>query len=138
MRKNIKCLIIILMSILLFFISINTKTKVINNIIRQAYFGALEHNQNIVEIKFEDDELYNAIKSQINRYINSSDDANKKIYISNSNLANVKELQLKDKGITKTAGLEKFTSLETLNISNNMIDGLTNISKITSLKNLKI
>ena len=138
MRKNIKCLIIILMSILLFFISINTKTKVIDNIIRQAYFGALEHNQNIVEIKFEDDELYNAIKSQINRYINSSDDANKKIYISNSNLANVKELQLKDKGITKTAGLEKFTSLETLNISNNMIDGLTNISKITSLKNLKI
>ena len=104
----------------------------------EKYLQGTTQNSNLKEIKFEDTNLYNEIVSQISSYIYKKDDASKKVYIENANVNNIKTLNLNDKRIIKTSGIENFTGLTTLNISSNDIDGLDYISQIKSLKKLSI
>ena len=83
-------------------------------------------------IEFNDINLYSEIKKILGRKVVDFDDENMIIYISKIALESIRYLDLKNKGINNINGIEKFSNVFTLDLSNN------NIANIDNLNNPKI
>lgn len=91
----------------------------------------IEHENLYKKIKFEDENLYNAIKEILGRKIFYSDDSSKTIYIKEEIISKLLKLDLHEKNITDLSGIENFTSLQELNLSHNNISNIDNIIELT-------
>lgn len=85
-------------------------------------------------IVFNDKNLYTAIKENLGESIINYDDATKTIVISNSNLAEITKLELKNKDIKDISGLENFTELEYLELSGNELTADSNLEVLLKLE----
>ena len=85
------------------------------------------------KIKFEDENLYNAIKEELQNYILKYDDEEFSIEISKIVRDYIIELDLSNKNIEDLSGIESFENLQVLNLSNNNI---SNIESLLVLENL--
>ena len=83
--------------------------------------------------------LYNGLKSyfQEKNIKATYNDGLRTIKIDNSTISEIKELSLKEKGISDISGLEVFTGLESLILSGNDLDEKSNLQILNSFTNLK-
>ena len=99
-----------------------------NGIIKKAM-------EEVQQIKFNDQNLYTQIVKQLKDEVEfTEDEENTTIEITNEELEKVKSIKIINKQIKDVTGLEKFTSLEDLNLRNNL---LKNINVLFTLENLK-
>ena len=87
-----------------------------------------------VIIEFSDNKLYAALVEEMTDNYVFDATTNNVIVISPSELSKIKEINLGERRISNITGLEKFTSLEKIDLCNNSIQ---NIAPLTSLANLK-
>lgn len=92
---------------------------------------ATEETKTIV---FNDKNLYTAIKETLGESIINYDDIAKTIVISNSSLAEITKLELKNKDIKDISGLENFTELEYLELSGNDLTADSNLEVLLKLE----
>lgn len=92
---------------------------------------ATEETKTIV---FNDQNLYTAIKETLGESIINYDDIAKTIVISNSSLAEITKLELKNKDIKDISGLENFTELEYLELSGNELTADSNLEVLLKLE----
>ena len=76
---------------------------------------------NETTIVFEDENLYIAIKEALREKIKKANDETLTITITNSNISKVSSLNLSGKGIEDLAGIQNFTELTDLDLSDNEI-----------------
>ena len=88
-----------------------------------------------VTISFKDKNLYNAILTKLGSKVESSNEGTLTITITKANLETVTTLELNEKQITDVSGIEKFTSLTSLNLNDNQ--KISDIKPITQLPNLE-
>ena len=88
-----------------------------------------------VTISFKDKNLYNAILTALGSKVESSDEGTLTITITKANLETVTTLELEKKQITDVSGIEKFTSLTSLNLNYN--EKISDIKPIAQLPNLE-
>ena len=92
-----------------------------------------------VTISFKDKNLYNAILTALGSKVESSNEGTLTITITKANLETVTTLTLKEKQITDVSGIEKFTSLTSLNLdSNEKISDIKPIAQLPNLEKLKL
>lgn len=91
-----------------------------------------------VTITFKDQNLYNAILTQLEGKIGSSNETTYTITITKSNLEAITELNLASKKIEDISGIEKFTALTNLNLNNNSISNIESLSTLTTLNYLNL
>ena len=92
-----------------------------------------------VTISFKDKNLYNAILTELGSKVESSDEGTYTITITKPNLETVTKLELNKKQITDVSGIEKFTSLTSLNLDNNeKISDIKPIAQLPNLEKLKL
>ena len=89
--------------------------------------------KNTKTIKFNDENLYKAIKNSLERKITSYDDSTNTITILSGLINEVDYLELQDSNISDLSGLENFVNLTDLQLENNNI---SNISPLLSLHKL--
>lgn len=87
-----------------------------------------------VTITFQDENLYNAVVTELDGKIESKDDSSKTITVTQSNLETVTTLKLFGKKISNISGIEKFTHITKLYLNANEI---SDISVISTLNNLE-
>lgn len=90
----------------------------------------------IKTIKFEDENLYKAIKEKMGKNILSNNDETMEITCVNSD--SITSLDLSYKGINNLCGLENFTNLENLYLASNNIKDINPLWGIKTLKILSI
>ena len=94
------------------------------------------------QIKFIDQNLYNAIKQQLkyrlpeNDYI--VDDANKQVFIAENKIDSIIALTLNGKNIEDITGLEQFAGLQILNLNDNNIKNIEKLNSLSSLNTLHV
>lgn len=86
-----------------------------------------------VTITFKDKNLYNAILTEINDKIESSNEETYTINITKTNLEAIASLKLASKEITNISGIENFTTLINLDLGDNLISNIEPLSQLTSL-----
>ena len=99
-------------------------------------------------ITFSDNNMYNAMKSQLkDRYVRT-DDNNKSITMTEEAIDNIKTLYISKMNITDLSGIENFINLETLDIQGNNITSIEkvpgehllslSVSKIEDIKDINL
>lgn len=89
----------------------------------------------MIDIQFEDENLFNAFSESCARYISSTNVETKTITIKESYVKLITNMGVEN--VTSLKGLEHFTELEYLSIINVNISDANNISVLQNLKNLK-
>lgn len=107
----------------------STTGKMMNKTVRLP-FSTLEKNENEEEIKFEDKNLEQAIKSHLNIPLD------KPIYTGDAE--GVTFLSLEEKNISNIEGLQYFTDLEDLSLWINNIEDVTPLENLTNLRSLDL
>lgn len=79
---------------------------------------------NETTITFEDENLYIAIKEALGEKIKKTNDETLTIVMTNSNISKVSSLNLSGKGIEDLAGIQNFTELTDLDLSDNEIEDI--------------
>jgi len=103
-----------------------------------AYRNVSISESNII-IKFNDEGLYNGIINNLQEdYEYQKIDDDYTIEINSSELEKIKELKLNNLDIADITGLEKFTSLTKLNLRNNYITSISNLTTLKSLETLDV
>ena len=94
-------------------------------------------NEELVTIKFEDKNLYNAISEQLEVKINSKDNNNLTITMTRENIESVDTLyNTNSKSIEKLNGLENFINLTRIGLANNKISDISVLSSLVNLTEL--
>ena len=91
-----------------------------------------------VTIKFEDENLYNAIIERIEDKIESKNESNYEINIKQSDLEKITYLSLRDKNIVDIKGLSSFEYITVLNLHGNKIEDISDLSQMESLVTLDL
>lgn len=92
----------------------------------------------IVIIKFEDENLYNAIIEKIDDKIEGKNDNTYEISIKESNLETITYLNIKSKNIMNIKGLSSFKNITSLNLNDNKIEDISELSKMKNIVTLDI
>ena len=82
---------------------------------------------NVDTIKFNDDNLYNALKEVIGRKAINYNDETNEITISKSDIEAIVELDLSDKNISDLTGLDSFYNIKYLYLNNNKLTSLNGV-----------
>ena len=98
----------------------------------------IKPSENEQVIKFEDENLYNAMLEKLNDKIIYQDAQNKIISLMQEDIDSITTLELKDKAIVNIEGIQAFKNLEELNLSNNEIKDIPNLSNLTSLRKIDL
>ena len=93
-------------------------------------------DEETVDVKFDDLNLYTAIINRLSGSKIEKDDLNLSFTISKSNIDRITSLKLNNSSITSLRGIEKFTNLRDLDISNNRIEDISYLSQLTNLQKL--
>ncbi len=89
------------------------------------------------QITFKDENMYNAIKQKVEGKIVSYDDTKKEITMTKGNIDSITGLDLtEDNKIVDISGIENFTNLHDLRLSNNKISDINVLSSLTNLEKL--
>jgi len=96
-------------------------------------------NNNIINVKFNDLNLYNALIQELgDRILFEQNESEKTIIVSLDEIKNVKSLKLNNNEIKSVKGLEQFIYLEDLNLRNNLINDISGLKTLTNLKKLDV
>ena len=85
-----------------------------------------------------DKNLYNALKDVLGRKIINSDDNTQSITMLNGIINEIQYLDLIDYNISDLSGIENFTNLTTLNVSNNNISSITPLLSLHQLDTINL
>lgn len=94
--------------------------------------------KNTQNIKFEDENLYLALKEIFRNEIISYNDNSHMLELSKIVLNQWEELDLSNKGISSISGLENFVGLTELKLNNNSITDVSAIATMTKLRELEL
>ncbi len=94
--------------------------------------------KNTKNIKFEDENLYLALKEIFRNEIISYNDNSHMLELSKIVLNQWEELDLSNKGISSISGLENFVGLTELKLNNNSITDVSAIATMTKLRELEL
>ncbi len=99
--------------------------------------------EDLVEITFEDENMYNAMVKALGNKVTDTEAETKTIKMTEENINSVTQLNLQynisSKIIKNIAGIEKFTNLNCLRLDNNNIsDNISILSNLTNLKELNL
>ena len=92
----------------------------------------------IVSIKFEDINLYNAIVEKLNDIIENKNDSSYEIYLKQSNMQKVTKLDISQKNIANIKGLSGFTNVTKLYLHGNQITDISELNKMNNIEALDI
>ncbi len=90
------------------------------------------------EIRFNDSNLYNAIKDEYYNSITAYNDEDLVLFINEYIIDEIKYLNLNNKGIKDLTGLEQFNNLQAIDLSNNEIDDISIFSNFKTLYYLNL
>lgn len=90
-----------------------------------------------IKITFSDENLYKALKENINNKISSFDDDMYSILITDANIQSVTSLDLSNCNIKDISGIGKFSNLTEINLSNNQIKDAQELENLNAEINLK-
>lgn len=96
-------------------------------------------NEELVEIKFEDINLYSKISLELSDIIDSKDDDSLTIKMNQADIDSVKKIDsISNAEIVKLNGIEYFKNLEELKLYSTQISDITPLSSLTNLKELTL
>ena len=94
--------------------------------------------EDIITITFQDENLYNAIKTQLSSKIENNIDSTYTIQMTQDNLDSVTSLSFVADGVTNISGIENFKNLQYLNFWNNYVEDFTPVGELTNLLSLSM
>ena len=101
-------------------------------------FNSIYADGETKNITFEDENLYNAIKDELQEKIESYDDTTKTITMTQENIESVETLHLSKKNIVNISGLNDFKNISILNLHSNNIEDLSSLSQLRNLVTLDL
>ena len=94
--------------------------------------------EDLVEITFEDENMYNAMVEALGDKVKEQTEESKTIKMTQDDINEVTSLSLAGKKINNISGIENFTSLTYLYLVNNQINDIEPLRELTSLKSLEL
>ena len=90
------------------------------------------------KISFNEKNMYTKICTALGEMVIEKDDSKYEITIATSDLNNIKELNLRNGQIKDISGIENFTALTSLDLSQNIISSVEPLKNLVNLKTLNL